>query len=301
MKRLLKIGKPASCALRGFSRGLIGLAAYAVLSSSCQAGEPFFVTYTSHMEELNELEINVKSLVGSPSGANRFGATALEFEYGAKSWWTTELYLDGQATANQGALFTGYRWENRFKVLPGQHWINPVLYFEFEDLNDADKVLLEVVGHDTKHDFAAPNDLAKQSRRRELENKLILASYFKGWTLSENLIAEKDFTSGHWEFGYTAAIGRPLSRKPGQCGFCAQSFQLGVEVYGGLGTTSELWLHDTSHYIAPVVTWSSRGTTVRISPTFGANDNSAHFLLRFGVSHEIDGFGRAVGRLFHRP
>jgi hypothetical protein len=225
-------------------------------------------------------------------------ATALEFEYGATKWWTTEFYLDGQTTANQSTLYTGFRWENRFQLLPGKHWINPVLYIEYENLNGADKTLLEVVGNDTKFDFAVPNDIARRDISRELENKLLLASYFRGFTVAENLIFEKNLLGGPWEFGYTAGISRVLSRSSGKCGFCASQFQVGVEGYGGLGTTASLGTHFTSHYLAPVITWSSRGTTWKVSPTFGLNDNSAGFLLRFGVSYEIEDFGRAVAKLF---
>ena len=51
----------------------------------------------------------------------------VEFEYGVNAWWTTEFYLDGQATQNQSTIFTGFRWENRFRPWMGEHWINPVL------------------------------------------------------------------------------------------------------------------------------------------------------------------------------
>jgi len=54
----------------------------------------FFVTYTTYMEEAGALEIENRSIGGYPSGLNRFAASALEFEYGATSRWTTEFYLD---------------------------------------------------------------------------------------------------------------------------------------------------------------------------------------------------------------
>ena len=85
-------------------------------------------------------------------GGNSFLGSDIEFEYGATGWWTTEFYLDGQATANDSTIFTGFRWENRFRPLPGEHWINPVIYIEFENTS-ADKALREVVGHDGKGDF----------------------------------------------------------------------------------------------------------------------------------------------------
>ena len=144
------------------------------------------------MEEPGNLEFAAKSITGDPSGGNRFFAVADEFEYGVQAWWTTEVYLDGQATMNESAIFTGFRWENRFRVLPHEHWINPVLYLEFEDINGADKTLLEVVNHDAKDDLIAPNAEARQEKQREIEAKLILSSYFKGWTVAENFIAEKE-------------------------------------------------------------------------------------------------------------
>ena len=124
-----------------------------LLGDSCQAEDPFFVTYTSEMEDKGTLEINSKNITGSPAGGYWFGAMALEFEYGATSWWTSELYLDGLTTRSQGTCFTGYRWENRFRPFRERHWINPVIYTEFENINGADRVLLEIVGHDGVQDL----------------------------------------------------------------------------------------------------------------------------------------------------
>src|SRR6516162_6091816 len=172
------------------------------LGSVALAGEgPFFVTYTHQMEEPGDLEVTVKNVTGTPQEGNRFLAGALEFEYGVKGWWSTELYLDGQTTASESALFTGYRWENRFRLLPREHWINPVLYVEFENISGADKSLLEIVNHDGKDDLSAPNDEARLEKKRELEAKLILSSYIHGWTVAENFIAEKNVAHAPYEFG----------------------------------------------------------------------------------------------------
>src|SRR5438045_1213880 len=88
-----------------------------VFLSVAWAGEgPFMVTYTHQMEEPGNLEIGTKSLTGTPGEGGRFFGSALEFEYGVRGWWTTELYLDGQSARSDSALFTGYRWENRFRL-----------------------------------------------------------------------------------------------------------------------------------------------------------------------------------------
>src|SRR4029077_13697561 len=136
-----------------------------------------------------------------------------------------------------GALFTGYRWENRFRVLPREHWINPVLYLEFENINGADRSLLEVVNHDSQDDLIGPNATTRQEKKRELEAKLILGSNIRGWNISENFIAEKNVRHAPFEFGYAAGISRPLAlaARPERCSVCAENLQAGVEMYGGLG------------------------------------------------------------------
>jgi hypothetical protein len=274
----------------------------ASLLPPCRAGEgPFFVTYTHQMEEPRNLELTTKNVTGKPGDGNRFLGTAAEFEYGVTGRWTTELYLDGQATSRENAVFTGYRWENRFRLIPREHWINPVLYVEFENINSADKALLEVVGHDGADDLAASTAEARHERKRELEAKLILGSYYKGWTIAENFIAEKNLSHAPYEFGYAIGISRPLAlaARPDRCSFCAENFQVGVELYGGLGTHADFGLHETSHYIAPVLAWTlANGTSFHISPGFGATNTSAGFLLRFGVSYEVGQFGRSVSNLF---
>ncbi len=283
------------------SRRSAWLLPLAAVTGLYAADGPFFITYTHQMEEPGNLEINSKSVTGRPGDGKRFLGTAAELEYGAKGWWTTELYLDGQTTHGENALFTGYRWENRFRVLAGEHWINPVLYVEFENINGADKSLLEVVGHDGTDELTAPGGDARHDKKRELEAKLILGSYFKGWTIAENFIAEKNLSHAPYEFGYAAGVSRPLAlrARPDRCNFCLENFQAGVEVYGGLGDHTGFGLHETSHYVAPTLAWTlANGTTFRVSPGFGVTDTSARLLLRFGVSCEIAQFGRAAHNLF---
>src|SRR5215831_16616864 len=264
---------------------------------------PYFVTYTHHMEEPGSLEISTNPTLGKSKDVPTFLSAWTEIEYGAKAWWTTELYLDVQKTRQDSTLFTGYRFENRFRVLMNEHRVNPVLYLEYEGINDADKTLKEVVGFDSKDDQAAPNGEARREKKRELETKLILSSNFLGWNLSENLVGEKNLNQGEWEFGYTVGTSRPLAlaASANRCSFCRENFVVGAELYGGLGTWNHLKLQDTSHYLAPVVAWNlPSGVTFRISPGIGLTQNSHGMLMRFGVSREIAGFGRDLQRMFGR-
>jgi hypothetical protein len=275
--------------------GLVCLLASASLP--LRAGEgPFFVTYTQQMEEQGNLDVETHSVTGNPGG-NRFGAAAVEFEYGLLGWWTTEFYLDGQVTAKDSTLFTGFRWENRFRLARREHWINPVLYLEFEDINGADKTLLEFVGHDAESDLLEPNSSARALKQREMEGKLLLGSNWRGWNLSENAIVEKNLAHEPWEFGYAVGVSRPLVLEASSrnCSLCRENFQLGVEAYGGLGDTWALTLRETSHYVAPTVAWTlASGTSFKLSPSFGVSGSSVPFLLRVGVSYEFQQFGRRL-------
>lgn len=256
---------------------------------------PFFITYTHQMEEPGNLEIATHGLTGRPAGGARFLGAATELEYGATAWWTTEFYLDGVAVLGDSALFTGYRWENRFRLLQREHRINPVLYLEFENINGADRTMLEVVGHDGQDDLSGSNDIVRQERKREIEAKLILSSYARGWTISENFIAEKNVRHEPFEFGYAIGVARPLAlaARPERCDVCPENFHAGLELYGGLGTHDVLGLRQTSHYLAPSLAWtSSSGVTLKVSPGFGLNNQSAGFLLRFAASYEIPQFDR---------
>jgi len=290
---------------------LFGLSIGTLLLSSCLSlvgftplaaqENPYIVAYDHNLEEPGSLEVEYYSTFGTQRGGPGFHAFWAEFEYGATAWWTTEFYLDAQSTFGESTVFTGFRWENRVRPLKREHFINPVLYMEFEDKNEADKILKEIEGHDVEADQAVPNSIARREVTREIELKLILSSNYKGWNFTENTIAAKNLSNHPWEFGYALGASRPLALKGAahRCNFCLQHFIAGVEMYGGLGDRGSFGLHDTSHYLAPGLAWNlPSGWTFRFAPTFGLNGNSHQFLLRWGVSYEVSGFGRMVQSMF---
>jgi hypothetical protein len=273
------------------------------LSSSRAQESPYIVAYDHYLEEPGNLEIEYFSAFATQRGGNDYHAFWMEFEYGATAWWTTEFYLDGQTTFNDSTLFTGFRFENRFRPLKHEHFINPVLYVEYEHISGADKILKEVEGHDVEADTFDSNAVLRQEHNHELEFKLLLSSTFKGWNFVENTLATKNLSNEPWEFGYALGASRPLALKasPQRCSFCRENFVAGVEMYGGLGDRHSFGLHETSHYLAPVVAWNlPSGWTLRVSPGFGLNDDSSRFVLRWGVSREIAGFGSMVSSWFGR-
>jgi len=273
-----------------FGRALFGAAVSLILASVLQAQEkPYFVTYSTDLEEPGNLEIALKGLTASPKDANAFVSPTIELEYGATAWWTTEVYGQGQATENDSTVFTGFRFENRFRPLPREYFVTPVLYVEYESVSNADKSILEVTGHDGIASFQVNNAQSHPIVEHSLESKLILSSNFKGWNVSENFIAEKNLSNEPWEFGYSLGAARPLTlnASPRRCTLCLQNIDAGAELYGGLGTRYSFGLGQTSQYAGPVFDFRTpAGVTYSFSPQFGLNDNSVGTLWRFKISYE---------------
>lgn len=264
---------------------------------------PFFVTYTHHMEEQGNVDLEVSSTSGVPRSGQRFYfAPYMEAEYGVTDRWTSSLYFEGQSTSGDSSVFTGWRLENRYRPLSLTHRINPVLYLEYEDLNEASRIQKEIEGGGP--DLTSRNALLTPRRNHELEGKLILSSDYSGWNISENFIVAKNFSQSEGlEFGYSAGISRPLGRavQDSDCTFCRESFVLGVEAYGGLGSTLDFGLSRTGQYIAPVMSWAvNEESTLRFSPGVGLTHESNPVLIRFGFTYEIDEFGSKLASLFRR-
>src|SRR5258708_24740719 len=104
-----------------------------------------------------------------------------------------------------------------------------------------------------------------------------------------------------WDLVHRLGTGPPWKRAPrgNGSGFSQKISTAGAEMYGGLGDRHSFGLRDTSQYVAPVAAWNlPSGWTFRVSPGFGLNDNSHGFLLRWGLSYEINAFGEMVSHLF---
>ena len=271
--------------------------------SSLAQESPFFVTYTHHLEEPGNLEVEVSSTTGAPRNGQRFySAPYMELEYGVTARWTSELYLEGQSTWGDSTVFTGWRWENRYKPLKREHWINPVLYLEYEDIDEASRIQKEIEGGGP--DLSSRNALLTPAHGHELESKLILSSDYHDWNISENFTAAKNFSQSEGvEFGYTFGVSRPLATlaSGANCRFCRENFILGAEIYGGLGSTLGFGVRDTAHYVAPVLSWMvSDNSTLRVSPGFGLTQQSNPLLIRVGYTYEVQNFGSRISKFFGR-
>lgn len=270
--------------------------------ATCQAQEsPYFVTYDHHLEEPGNLEIETHTTSGIPRhGQRAYVAPYMEIEYGVTGRWTSELYLEGQGTVGDGAVFTGWRIENRFRPLKREHLINPVLYLEYESTSEATRIQKEIV--DGGPDVTSLNSVLQPIRNHELEAKLILSGTVHDWNVSGNLITEKNLSRGEgFEFGYAFGVARPLATlaSGNPCRLCRENFLAGIEFYGGLGSTQDGFsVHDTAHYVAPVVSWQvSENGSLRFSPGIALTHEGSPVLLRFGCSYEIRGFGAKLAQL----
>jgi len=266
-------------------------AALALMSQTAFAQDrAYFVTYDHYLEEPRSLEVAVSNTTGISKGDRPvYYAPWLELEYGLRGWWTVEFYLEGVTTSGNGSGFTGWRWENRFRPLKSEHLVNPVLYIEYENINEATRIQKEIVGSGALS-FEPIADL-RDEQAHELEAKLILSSAMRGWNISENFIFEKNLSAPEGiEFGYSAGVSRALGGLASgrSCRLCAENFVVGVEAYGGLGSTAERSLSDTRHFVAPVVAWhASARSTVKFSTAFGLSDASERYLLRVGYAYEL--------------
>ncbi len=264
---------------------------------------PYFVTYDDHLEEPGNLELSTFNTTGvRGNGQSAYFAPYTELEYGVKAWWTAELYLEGQSTFNDRTIFTGWRLENRWRPLARQHRINPVVYFEYENINEGSRIKKEVVGH--AGPATGTNAELRRAHAHELETKLILSSQVKGWNVAENFIVEKNLSANEGvEFGYALGVSRPLASlaTAKNCRLCRENLAAGLELYGGLGDSRNFGLTQTAHYLAPAISWQvSDSSTLRFSAGFGLTSNSAPVLMRFGYSYEISGFRDKVASWFRR-
>jgi hypothetical protein len=274
------------------------VAALCFAGLSPAADEPYFTTYTSAPVEPGSLGLALNQAAGSPSHDHGIIGSYIEAEYGLRKWWTAEVWLAGEDTPHEGAAFTGYHIVNRFRPFEGEHWINPALLVEYGSSNAADRSYRSVVGHEGVEEALLPLEEARREHRHAVEARLVLSSKAHGWDITENVIAAKSIDGLPWAFGYTFGVSHPLAAEhdgADRCTFCRVRLHAGAEVFGGLGTRYEFGFHETSHYVAPALAWSlPSGLTLKVSPAIGLNGNSHDYLLRFGVSYELERFGRLL-------
>src|SRR5258708_29108764 len=82
----------------------------AVFAPTCPAQEgPLFVTYSHHMEEPGNLDVETSATSGIPRSGQRFYvAPYLELEYGVTAQSTSEIYIEADSSWASTTVFTGW-------------------------------------------------------------------------------------------------------------------------------------------------------------------------------------------------
>lgn len=258
------------------------LAAALSLSLSARAGNDlYFVTY-NHEIAKGEFEVMLMNDYTSPSdfkrlndGEHNYFSQMLELEYGVTEQYATELMFEGFAEPTTGkGDFTGFRWENRYRIFREEVPLNPMLYMEYEDLDPKTRFKMETSG------WINPPYLSKAAtpdRERVMETRLVLSQDFGRLNAAFNWINETDLNeSGFTAFGYSLGLrynfdgghyahhereetehqGKSCHAKSGEEGHEGH-FALGLELYGGLGDMQRFGLEPSrqEHYLQPVFMW----------------------------------------------
>jgi len=266
---------------------------------------PFFVTYDHHPAEKGEVELMLMTDYAKSKVGGNYVAQMLEIEYGVTKKLTTELMLEGQKTMGDTWVFTGWRWENRYRLFERELPVNPMIYVEWENLNGATKYKMEVSGFRDLQPVR--NKEAKKEKERILETKLILGKDFGPLTVALNWINESD-TRNKWEtaFGYTLGARYSLSQAysekkengdgdhnhHGKDGHSMTQWVVGAEMYGALGDTTNFGIKPNrqEHYFAPVLQFKKHLPNMMIhfhlSPAIGLTRASDHFLIRTSIGVE---------------
>lgn len=264
-----------------FSKAILGLALVAGTVTAWAGNDLFFVTYNHYIAK-GELELMLMNDFTSPSrfrreddGQRSYFSQMIELEYGMTEQLATELMLEGFAEPGTGRTrFTGFRWENRYRLFPETVPLNPMLYVEYEDLDPLTRYKMEVSGwiRPPYHDPGGETD-----RERILESRLVLSHDFGPLNLAFNWINESDLNaSGFTAFGYSlgarydfnhghygsrgddqgvAHAGHHASAVSHEAGRVSHRPSLGLELYGGLGDTRRLAFEPSrqEHYLQPVM------------------------------------------------
>lgn len=167
----------------------------------------YFVTYNHYIDK-GELELMLMNDFTDPSkfrreddGQHSYFSQMIELEYGVTEQWATEFMVEAFEEPGTGqSRFTGFRWENRYRLFKQEVPLNPMLYVEYEDLDPATRYKMEVSG------WVRPpykDTSPEPDRERILESRLVLSQDFGKLNLAFNWINESDLNaSGFTAFGY---------------------------------------------------------------------------------------------------
>lgn len=254
----------------------VALGLSALIPGAAMAGNGGYFTSYDHRVERGELEVMFMNDVTAPSSVNRadgqnnYASQMVEIEYGVTDQYASELMLESFVDADGLARFTGFRWENRYRLFKRETLLNPVLYSEYEHLDLATRYKMEVSGW--VHPPYREEETTEEKDERILETRVILSHDFGATNVTFNWINETDLRNGRTDFGHALGVmhmrggsehlhgtahhhdGTMESKEVGEAA-PALLAGYGFELLGALGDDKSLRLSpkDQQHYFQPVV------------------------------------------------
>lgn len=257
----------------------------------------YFTTYNHHIEA-GEWELmfmndyTVPSTINRESGEGHYFSQMIELEYGVTDRFATELMIEGFEDLESGkSMFTGFRWENRFKLFKKETFFNPLVYMEYEHLQKETRYKMEVSGW-IKPPYKE-EDSGEERDERILETRIILSHDFKNTNIAFNWINETDLRNSTTDFGYSIGvlhyIGSGHEHHHNRSSFISLS-ALGIEFYGGVGDSKKFSFRpaDQQHYIQPLLVFHlSSGLMLHTGFAWGLTNSSDRFLGRVAIGIEF--------------
>jgi hypothetical protein len=181
------------------------------------------------------------------------------------------------------------------------HFLNPVLYVEYEYLKPAHRYIRAVTG---RTDEDEGEEEGEEKAEHEIESRLILGHDFaKRVNVAFNWINETNLESGKWEFGYATGLNLTLyEAEDGEAGHKGGGFHskrwdveeliLGIELYGGLGDSVlglTLDADKTKQYLGVNLRAELENhIQLGIGGAFGLTGESENAIVRLVAGYEFD-------------
>jgi hypothetical protein len=270
-------------------QNVAGIAAFMLFSAICTAQEGYVTTY-GHEVEKGETEFMLMIDHTSPSkidreeGPRNFLSQMPKIGFNPTSQLEIELMVEVFQEFGTGiSKFTGFRFETRYRLFKKEVFLNPTIYFEFEDLDPETRFKMETSGWLVPPYAVEPE--SENEREKILESRFILSQNIGNWNIALNWINETDTRTGATPFGYAVGAMYKLnshsehdgdiyscpmhpdvvSDKPGECSKCGMKLTkknhkkglvvstLTFEFLGALGDNKKMgivpWRQE--HYFQP--------------------------------------------------
>ena len=260
-----------------------------VAINSSLAQEGYFTTY-GHEVEKGETEFMLMIDHTSPSkvdkeeGQRDFLSQMPKIGYNPTNQLELELMVESFQEFGTGiSKFTGFRFETRYRLFKKEVFLNPTIYFEFEDLDPETRFKMETSGWIITPYKEEP--AGEPEREKILESRFIFSQNIGNWNIAFNWINETDARTGATPFGYAMGVMYKINKhsehdaggyycpmhpdiisdQPGECSKCGMKLKakgdkkniltstLTFEMLGGIGDNKQMgiipWRQE--HYFQP--------------------------------------------------